>query len=216
MTMTTAHSALRNSITAGRRPWRMAMLALACAALAALAPTQARAQRGAVDFGMKYTQERSKFVGPANYFYLRGAALDLSYSLWKGIGVAGSATGLAGTNLDTNIDIQHVELLGGLRYTHNFGHITPTVYARHGGIFLEAKGGYTFAISGLYPVNGVVATSASGLTYAGGGGVNYHIYHRLDVRLFEADYVISKLPNGGTNQQNTLRLGAGLNFHFGP
>ena len=204
----------RNRTTPSR--WRRAATALVCA-LAALWPAaQAHAQRGAMDFGMKYTQERSKFVGTGNYFYLRGAALDLGYSLWKGVGVSASATGLAATNLDTNIDIQHVEMLAGLRYTHNFGHITPTVWARRGGVFLEAKGGYTFGISGLYPVNGVVATSASGLTYAGGGGVNYHIYHRFDVRLIEADYVISKLPNGGTNQQNTLRLGAGLNFHFGP
>jgi hypothetical protein len=178
----------------------------------------AHAQRGAVDFGMVYTQERSKFVGssPNDYFYLRGATLDLGYSLWHGIGVTGSATGLAGTNLQTNIDIHHVEMLGGVRYTHNLGHITPTVWARKGGIFLQAKGGYTFATSGLYPVNGVVATSASALTYVGGGGINFHVYERFDVRLAEVDYVISHLPNGGTNQQNTLRFGAGLNFHFGP
>lgn len=194
------------------RRWMAALACIACMASGA----RAHAQHGAVDLGMKYVQERSKFVGPANFFYLRGASMDLGYSVWHGLGVTGSATGLAATNLDTDIDIEHVELLGGLRYTHNFGHITPTVWGRHGGIFLEAKGGYTFAISGLYPVNGVVATSASGLTYAGGGGVNYHVYHRFDLRLIEADYVMSKLPNGGTNQQNSLRLGAGLNFHFGP
>lgn len=182
-----------------------------------LACAPARAQRGSMDFGMTYQQERSKFVGSADsdYFYLRGAALDLGYTLWKGIGITGSATGLAGTNLQTNIDIHHVEMLGGVRYTYNLGHITPMAWNRKGGIFVEGKGGYTFATSGLYPVNGVIATKASALTYAGGAGINFHIYHRFDLRLVEADYVISKLPNGGSNQQNTLRFGSGLNFHFG-
>ena len=68
---------------------------------------------------MKYTQEYTKFVGPTsgNSFYLRGATVDLGYTLWKGIGVSASGTGLAATNLATNIDIHHVELLGGVRYT---------------------------------------------------------------------------------------------------
>ncbi len=80
---------------------------------------------------------------------------------------------------------------------------------------MEAKVGYTFATSGLYPVNGIVMPTASSLTYQGGAGLNFHIYHRFDLRLIEADYVITKLPNGSTNQQNTLRLASGLNFHFG-
>ncbi|MFC6645621.1 outer membrane beta-barrel protein [Granulicella cerasi] len=191
--------------------------AVALALLAAM-PQKAAAQRS-YDLGMMYTQERSKFVGAntsTNYFYLRGATIDLGYTFWKGIGVVGSGTGLAGTNLLTDIDIQHIEGTGGLRYTYNFGHITPTATNRKLGVFVEGKGGYTLATAGQYPVNGVVQNHASGLTYMGGGGVNLHAYQRFDVRLIDAQYVITKLPNGTTNQQNTLRLSAGINFHFGP
>lgn len=193
------------------------LMTLVVAAAMQLMSVRAEAQRGSVDFGMTYEQERSKFVGSsdADYFYLRGAAMDLGYTVWKGFGVTGSATGLAGTNLQTNIDIHHVEVLGGLRYTYNLGHITPMAWGRKGGVFAEGKAGYTFATSGLYPVNGVIATKASALTYAGGAGLNFHIFHRFDLRLIQAEYVISTLPNGGTNQQNTLRVGSGLNFHFG-
>ena len=45
--------------------------------------------------------------------------------------------------------------------------------------------------------------------------MNYNIYHRFDLRLIEADYVRTQLPNGGNNQQNTLRLASGINFHLG-
>jgi hypothetical protein len=188
------------------------------AGVAALLPGVAHGQRGSSDFGMMYTQELNKFVGEntAQNFYLRGAAVDYGYTLWRGWGVAASANGMAATNLKGNIDIHQVEVVGGLRYTHNWGHITPAVWARKAGVFAEAKGGYTFASSGLFPVNGAIASTASGLTYEGGGGFNFHIYDRFDLRVIEADYVISKLPNGGTNQQNGLRLSAGLNFHFGP
>jgi hypothetical protein len=186
--------------------------------LLATAATAACAQHGSMDFGMTYTQERSKFVGSSStdYFYLRGAKLDLGYTVWHGIGLTVSGTGVAGTNLDTDIDIHQIEVLGGVRYTYNLGHITPTAWGRKGGLFLQGEGGYTLATSGRYPVNGVVQTNASALTYAGGAGLNFHVYHRFDLRLIEAEYVITTLPNGSTNQQNTLRLSSGLNFHFGP
>ncbi|MDE1163181.1 MAG: hypothetical protein PW792_14755 [Acidobacteriaceae bacterium] len=202
--------------------WRRAAMRLAATAVAVLSfalPAAAHAQHGSWDLGMMYTQERSKFVGADtanNYFYLRGASIDVGYTLWKGVGVVGSGTGLVATNLLGNIDIQHIEGLGGLRYTYNWGHITPEASSRKLGVFVEAKGGYTLGTSGLYPVNGVVQNHASGLTYAGGGGVNVHVYHRFDLRLVDAQYVITKLPNGTTNQQNTLRVSAGVNFHFGP
>jgi hypothetical protein len=194
----------------------MAAAAVCALGGALLAPGVAQAQRGSSDFGMTYVQELNKFVGPqqAHTFYLRGAAVDYGYTLWHGVGVTGSATGLSATNLEGNIDIHQVDVLGGVRYT--WGHITPAVWARRGGVFAEAKAGYTFATSGLFPVNGALASNASGLTYAGGGGFNLHVYQRLDLRVIEADYVVSKLPNGSTNQQNAIRLSAGLNFHFGP
>jgi len=176
----------------------------------------ASAQRPA-DLGMTYTQEKSKFVGTnsSDYFTLRGASINYAYSFWKGFGVAASGTGLAGTNLEGYIDIQHIEFMVGPRYTYNLGHISPTAWGRKGGIFAEGKIGYTFATSGLYPVNGVITSNAAGLTYEGGGGVNVHIYQRFDLRLIEVDAVRTQLPNGTNNVQNTLRLASGINFHFG-
>jgi hypothetical protein len=169
------------------------------------------------DLGFTYTQERTKIVGgsPHDYFHLRGATVDYAYTLWHGVGVDFAGQGLAITNLESQIDIRQITILAGPRYTLNYGHITPTAWGRHTGIFGEGKIGYTFATSGLYPVNGVLQNHASGLTYQAGGGVNVHIYHRFDLRLFEADYVLTKLPNGTNNEQRTLRLATGINFHFG-
>jgi hypothetical protein len=184
-------------------------------ALAASAPAL-RAQRP-IDLGLTYSQERTKFVGTSanDYFRLRGATVDLGVGLAHGLGVAFAGTGLAATNLRQSIDIHQAALMVGPRYTYNYGHITPTAWDRHVGSFIDAKVGYTFATSGLFPISGDALTNhASGLTYTGGGGFNFNIYHRLDLRV-QADYVQTHLPNGGTNQQNNLRFSGGVNFHFG-
>ena len=169
------------------------------------------------DFGLTYVQERSKFVGSAStdYFYLRGAKVDLSVNFWKGLGASVTGAGLAVTNLRGDIDIQHIQFLVGPRYTFNLGHITDAAWNRHGGAFVEGKVGYTIAPSGLYPSNGIEQTHASSLTYEGGAGINLTVYHRFDLRLVEGGLVRTQLPNGGNNIQNTLWVGSGINFHIG-
>ena len=200
-----------------RRAFRLTVTVVFAVAL--LPHPQAHAQFGGrnADFGMSYIQERTKFVGSADtdYFYLRGAKIDYTVDLWKGLGASITGAGLAATNERGSIDIEHIQFLVGPRYTFNFGHITDTAWNRHAGIFVEGKVGYTLAPAGLYPSNGVEQTHSSSLTYQGGGGINLTIYHRFDLRLIEAGLVRTQLPNGGTNIQNSLWLGSGVNFHFG-
>lgn len=169
------------------------------------------------DLGFSFVQERTKFVGSGTdrYFMLRGARVDLGYSLIRGAGLAISASGLSTVNLRGALDVEQIALMAGPRYTWNWGHITPTAINRKGGVFVEGKVGYVIAISGAYPVNGTVVDHASSLTYLGGAGVNLHLYDRFDLRPAGLEYVRTQLPNGGTNVQNSLRLSTGINFHFG-
>jgi hypothetical protein len=197
-------------------------VAIVVACLVAARPSSAQKDQDlftgrSIDFGMTYIQERSKFVGSGanDYFMLRGAKIDYTMGLWHGLGISGTADGLAATNLRGSIDIEHIQVMVGPRYTYNLGHNTDTYWGRRGGIFVEAKVGYTLAPSGLYPNNGTVQTSASGLTYMGAAGINFTIYHRFDLRLIEGGLIRSQLPNGGTNVQNTVFVGTGINAHFG-
>lgn len=45
--------------------------------------------------------------------------------------------------------------------------------------------------------------------------MNLLLSKSLGVRLFEADYVRSSLPNDASNTQNDLRLAAGVTWHIG-
>ena len=169
-----------------------------------------------MDLGMTYTQQRSKFVGDSasDNFYMRGATVDFAYSPFHGIGPVVSLNGMAVTNLRSEIDIHQASFLGGGRYTYSFGHISPTVWSRRASIFAEGLVGITHASDGYYPVGNTLATTANGYTYALGGGVNYNIYHRFELRVM-SHYFTTELPNGGTKQQRNIQVSAGVNWHFG-
>ena len=47
-----------------------------------------------------------------------------------------------------------------------------------------------------------------------GGGMNLNLKPHLALRLFEADYLRTQLPNSTNNAQNNLQLGAGLVLRF--
>jgi hypothetical protein len=211
--MPTSHNPNRRTASPLSRVWLLALLVLACGLFVPLA----QAQRP-MDLGFTYSQERTKFVGSStnDFFRLRGATVDFGYTVHRGLGVAVAGTGLSVSNLRQSIDIHQASFMAGPRFTYNYGHITPTAWNRHTGTFVEGLVGYTFATSGLFPISGNNLTNhASGLTYQLGGGINLGFYHRFDLRILQVDYVQTHLPNGGTNQQNNIRLSAGVNFHFG-
>ena len=47
-----------------------------------------------------------------------------------------------------------------------------------------------------------------------GGGVDLGLTRHFGIRVLQADWVRTQLPNGTTDVQNTLRLGAGVVFRF--
>ena len=185
-------------------------------ALTFLTPLRAHAQTSG-DFSMMYIQDAARFVGnqPATFFYLRGASVEYAFSPWKGIGVVSGGTGVAGTNLRSTVDIHTITFFAGPRYTYNIGHISPTAWNRKGSIYVQGRFGYTFATAGQYPVKGVLTGNASSIDMEAGGGINLHIYHRFDYRVVEMDLIHTRLPDGASNVQNSLRFATGINFHIG-
>ena len=192
------------------------LILLALSALTFTPRVHAQSEHSPADLGMTFTQQRSKFLGSAStdFFYLRGATVDYGTDLYHGFGPTFSVNGLAVTNLRHQIDIHQASFMGGLRYTYSRGHITPTIWNRRGSIFAEAQTGYVLATAGYYPVGGKIVSNASNITYSLGGGINYNIYHAFELRLM-SHYVITDLPNGGTNQQKNIQGSLGVNWHFG-
>jgi hypothetical protein len=91
---------------------------------------------------------------------------------------------------------------------------TATVWSRRLSLFGEGLVGITHATDGYYPKGETLTSTATGFTYALGGGVNYNLYHRFELRVM-SHYFVTELPNGGTNQQRDIQVSAGVNWHFG-
>ncbi|HMC30866.1 MAG TPA: OmpA family protein [Candidatus Angelobacter sp.] len=57
--------------------------------------------------------------------------------------------------------------------------------------------------------------SANSFATALGGGVDVDFNKHIGIRLFQAEYLLTKFIDGGDNKQNNLRASAGLVLHFG-
>ena len=206
----------RSARTAAQALRRLAALALLFSLLAAFVP-RAHAQ----------TALRSRNdLHPAAFQVRRQLRLRLLLSArshgrlcrtapFHGFGPVVSLNGLAVTNLRPQIDIHQASFLGGGRYTYSLGHITPTIWNRRGSIFAEGLvGDSPLPPPATIPSGNKLVSNASGFTYALGGGINYNLYHRFELRLM-SHYFITDLPNGGTNQQKNIQVSAGVNWHFG-
>jgi opacity protein-like surface antigen len=57
--------------------------------------------------------------------------------------------------------------------------------------------------------------SANGFSLSAGGGLDWKATRHVSVRLFQVEYLNTRLPNAVNDTQNNLRLTFGVVFHFG-
>ena len=68
---------------------------------------------------------------------------------------------------------------------------------------------------------GIAATSdilrpgpANHFAMTAGGGVDYSLTKIVAIRLFQAEYYMTKFPDGLNNRQDNIRIAAGIVFRF--
>jgi hypothetical protein len=81
-------------------------------------------------------------------------------------------------------------------------------------LFVESLFGGVHARNGVFPTATGVTPSASSFSLQLGGGWDIAITKEFAIRVFEADYVRTTLPNDSTNVQDHLRLAFGVAFHI--
>lgn len=174
---------------------------------AALVATRAlHAQQS--DIAVTYTGERSLKAASGQNFWLQGGAIELGVDAWKGLGVAVNVTGSHANSIGTSgVPISLVTTTFGLRYRWHAGH-RWSLYGE--GLVGEANG-----FDSLFPVTGGAVDSANGLATQVGGGIDIAFRRRFAVRVLDASWVRTTLPNATDNVQNTLHLGGGIVVRFG-
>jgi len=198
----------------------IAVATAGCWAQQVTAPAKTLPTPHSIDVGVTYSAERTQLVPNSSPFWLQGGGADGSYNLWKGFGIAAGITGDRISNYVPGFDVNKLAYLGGPRYTFTTGlgktSMEHFVAADrfHYQLFAQGLFGGVHAFSGFFPAPGGSISSASSFELQLGGGVNLLLTKHYGVRLFEADYVRTGLPNNASNTQDDLRLSAGVTYHL--
>jgi len=176
-----------------------------CTLLLLGASMTARAQAGLkhqeVDLAATYSAERSNLTRGAN-FWRQGGGIELSAEAFHGLGIAAN---VAGTHINTaaksGAPLTTITTTFGPRYSWSTKKVA---------VFGEGLIGESHGTEGIFPSTTGALDEWNSFALQVGGGVDMRIAHHFAVRAIQADWIRTQFPNGATNVQNTLRLGAGI------
>jgi hypothetical protein len=171
------------------------------------AQDQTRPTAASIDVAVVYNSLLTNVV-VGNSFWMQGGSVQVHGQFWHGWGVVADVSGLhTGNGNGSGVGLDLVTVAFGPRYTWSAPH-------RRYALFGQFLAGETNGLNSVFPNIAGARDSANSLALYIGGGVNVPLKHRLALRALEANWLRTQLPDGTTNVQNNLRLGAGLVFRF--
>ena len=195
---------------------RIQTVALMLAGLAASAtitsPAQQRTPDSEVtpklDVGLGFDVQRANAPpGVSDDFGLAGGRAGVAYHFNGLFAVAAEFSGAHANTISSAG--QNLTLT-----TYTFG---PRVTLPHHRVapFGEALFGAGHGSNSYFPAGTTYTTSANSFAYSFGGGVDVNLTHRIAIRAVEAQYLHTGFPNGSSNEQHQLAIGAGIVLKFG-
>jgi peptidoglycan-associated lipoprotein len=180
--------------------------------LAALLLSAAAAQGqglGGAEVSLGYNYMRANAPpGQCGCFNMNGLSGEFATGLGHGFSVVADVGGYhQGNVVSTGLSLWVVNYLFGPRLSYRRSkHWTPFAQFLVGGAHGSGTAlGSTLGVSG----------SSNGFAMSAGGGLDWKATRHVSVRLFQAEYLNTRLPNAVNNIQNNFRLTVGVVFHFG-
>ena len=68
---------------------------------------------------------------------------------------------------------------------------------------------------GVWAADGLTLGPVSAFGMTAGGGIDLRVSRYFTVRPLQAEYFVTKFPDGASNRQNNFRYGAGIVLHLG-
>lgn len=159
------------------------------------------------DLAVTFNLERADVVPTECCFWMKGGAADVAVTFWKGFGVAATVTGDHVSNYASGYNVNKIAFMAGPRYTRRLGNRLQ--------VYGDGLLGEVHAFDGAFPSAATLEATAGSLSLQTGGGVDMSLSRRFGIRLIEADYVRTLLPNGSANVQNDMQLSFGATYHIG-
>ena len=181
------------------------LLGLPCAAQRNLVPTEAN---------IRFSEQISN--GPAGNcgcFAMQGAAGDFAWTLYHS--AIERATALSAV---ADASVEHTGNVNGAPYglTRTSVVFGPrdAVPARKSSLFAQGLIGFTHGSGSEFPRGGGLVSSANSFAFDLGAGADYPLAKRVSLRMLQAEYLRTSLPNNASGWQNSLRLSAGFTIRF--
>jgi hypothetical protein len=164
-------------------------------------------QGSALEIAFTYQGTRSNEINSSG-FWLQGGAAQIHGQFYGGWGAVADITGARVANINSSgVGLDLVTATFGPRYTWKPEHGRYSVYGQ--GLLGQAWG-----MNSVFPSPSGANTVANSMAIKAGGGMNLNLKPHLALRLFEADYLRTQLPNATDNVQNYLTIGAGIVLQF--
>jgi len=140
-------------------------------------------------------------------FSMNGGGASFAYPAGNSLSVVAEAGAVAASNVNSSgLDLVLSNYLVGGRYSlRRSTRFTPFAQVLIGAA--HASGSLAPGTSGL--------GSSTGFAMAMGGGLDLKLSRRFALRLMQADYLLTLLPNGTNDHQNNFRFSTGIVVRFG-
>jgi len=165
-----------------------------------------------VDFAFTYTAQRSNTTG-GHSFWMQGGNAQIVGTLYRGLGAVADVTATHVSKINgTNVSLTLVSTTFGPRYT--WAVPASKNSSRQLRFFGEATGGIVNGLGSAFPDPSGVQSNATGTALQIGGGADLTVSRHFAVRLFQAHWVRTWMPNAYTGAQNNFTTGAGIVFRM--
>ncbi len=158
-----------------------------------------------LEISFNYSYARSNAApGQCGCFNMNGGSSELAFHAFRALSVVADLTGERASSIGPAVGLSLVSFTLGPRFSHRFsgGKVTP---------FVQGLVGAAHGFDGVFPsASGSASGAASSLAVLGGGGLDLKMNRHIAIRAIQADYLRTQLPNGKGNEQNLLRLSAGI------
>jgi hypothetical protein len=161
-----------------------------------------------LDLSVTYAGESSLKAPTSEEFWLQGGSIELGADVWRGWGIAADVTGMhTGSIGSSGLPLSLETTTFGPRYRWHGGR-RLSLYGQ--GLLGEANGFHS-----TFPTPSGSRPDANGLALQVGGGTDFSLSDRFAIRMLDAEWSRTQLPNDTNNVQNDLRLGAGVVLRLG-
>ena len=165
------------------------------------------------DVAVNFTYKVAKIASTTTSFVLPGGSADAAYNFGgkvKGLSLVVDLNGESKSNIEPGVNLTQFSMLGGARYTARLAQKNPHAADLYG----QFLGGGVFASNSPFPGLSGTTSSANSSAIQLGGGANIRLTHCIALRLLEADFISTHLPNATNQRQYDVRFSNGVVFRF--